>query len=1600
VTVTREDDTLGAGPPGAPAAGDAGSADAARGDGGRRRRWGRPELVTIGIPALIAYLPLLLTHTGMVGADTKTYLYLDPGKLLSSAPYVWDSQIGLGTVTHQNIGYLFPMGPFYLVMSALHVPDWVAQRLWLGSVLLVAGMGVRYLLQFFNDTARAAHGDDRRVPFGPVALLVGSLAYMLSPYLLDYSARISVILLPWCALPWLIALSAKAVRVGGWRYPAWFAFVVAAVGGINATALILVGVGPLLWILHAVFVDRETSARDALKAIGRIGVLTLATNLWWIAGLWAEGRYGLPVIRYTESYHTVAEVSTATEALRGLGYWFFYGSDKLGPWIEPSVQYTQSIWLIVLSYALPITAMVAAAVIRWRYRAYFAGLMLVGTLIAVASHPWDDSSFLGGLFKAFTRTDAGLSLRSTPRAVPLIVLGTATFLAMGVEAFGRRVPKLAVPAGIAVCVLVAANIPPMWSNTMVASNLERPEDIPAYWNEDAAYLQARGNATRVLEIPGADFASYRWGNTVDPVLPGLMERSYVARELFQWGSPQSANLLNALDRRFHEDVADPDALAPLARLLGVGDINVRSDLQYERYRLARPKQLWDLLARTPGLGTPVAFGGTEPPNAAGPEFTLQDEVELGSDPTLPEPPKVAAFPVDDALPILRTQSASQPLLMAGDGEGLVDAASVNLVNPLQPIFYVASTAGDQATFDRIYGNGADLLLTDTNRKRARRWGALRENAGYTERADEVAPFDPTDQRLDVFPKSDASSMTVSQQTAAATGGNAATVTASHYGNPITYTPDDRPANVLDGDPLTAWRVGALSNVKDEQLVIDLERPLTAGQITLLQPINLERTRWITKARLVFEGPDGTSSEDIELGDQSRDETARTGQTFTFPERRFDKLTIQVLDTNLGTAKGWEGISGVGLAEVSIPGLDNQELVQLPTDLLTRAGSSSLDHRLSLLFTRLRSNPREPVRNDEEPALRRLFTLPTARSFAIGGQARLSGLLDADRPDAEIDRVLGLPDAGHGGVTAISDVHLPGDLRQRASAAIDGDPSTSWTATYQGQQGHYLDFTNATPLTFDHLDMAIVNDRRHSLPTQLKVTVDGVDQFTVDLPAIEPQDAVDGTAQVHVPLPHAVTGTDVRFTITGADEHRTDEWYSGKDVVLPISIAEMGVPGLHLAPAGPRFDTGCRTNLLTIDGRPVPIRVQGSTDDALDREPLPVEACTPDPTAAAASDAFDGAAIDLGAGDHVLLSNPGRDTGIDVDLDRLVFASDRGGAALDPADLPSEVPSGPPATDVSLGRVDGHVTVPSADEPFWLTLGQSWSTGWTATVNGQSLGAPTVINGYGNGWYVDPAVVGTGPLDIELRWTPQRVVWGAIGISLLGIVAALVLIARRPRRRAHPATVVDLPERPLTPSLALPWPLPARWSSAGASATVDRAALSDGSAASADATGDDVAGTRGGRRWHERPAGRISAAVVATVFAAFAVVNLPTYFGVPILAVPLGLVTYAGLRRHIPRGWLGLAGAGALAGALAYIVLQQVRHRYPADFEWPTWFEKVHVLGLGAVFLLAAETLRDLLPRPPRTAGGSTPDGPDAPAGSPDASGPDSPGGTGPDTPAN
>src|SRR5262249_19286271 len=301
------------------------------------------------------------------------------------------------TVTHQTIGYAFPMGPYYWVLDKLGSPMWIAQRLWLGSLLFAAALGVLYLLRTFGLR-------------GP-GIVIAALAYMSTPYVLDYAARISVLFMPWAVLPWLIAVTRKALREKGWRYPAIFALIIQLIGGVNATALIYTGVGPVLWILYAWLVAREVDVRRAVGVALRIGALTILTSLWWISGLRMQGAYGLDVLKYSETVKAVALTSTPNEVLRGLGYWFFYGQDRLGPWIEAARDYTQHEYVIAAGYALVVCGLLAAAFLRWRHRAYFVLLLFVGVVISVGAHPYDSPTPLGGLFKKFqTSSTAGLPL--------------------------------------------------------------------------------------------------------------------------------------------------------------------------------------------------------------------------------------------------------------------------------------------------------------------------------------------------------------------------------------------------------------------------------------------------------------------------------------------------------------------------------------------------------------------------------------------------------------------------------------------------------------------------------------------------------------------------------------------------------------------------------------------------------------------------------------------------------------------------------------------------------------------------------------------------------------------------------------------------------------------------------------------------------------------------------------------------------------------------------------------------------------------------------------------------------------------------------------
>ena len=1258
--------------------------------------------------AVLAYGPLLLSSPGRVSADSKQYLYLDPGAFLARIPYVWDAQVGAGGVSHQHIGYLWPMGPWFWLLDAVGIPTWVAQRLWVGTLSMVAALGTRWLL--------------RRFGLSRAGVVAGTLVYLLSPYPLAFTARTSVLLLPWAALPWLMGLTDRAVRDRGWRDPAWIALVVATVGSVNASSMVLVGVGPLLWL--GLSITDRASARRAAGVAGRVGVLGAAVSLWWIVALGVEGRYGLPVLQVTENLDTVASASNPSDVLRGLGNWYFYGQDRLGFSIDQAEDYLRDRLTVAATFGLSALALASALLVRWRHRTRFAVLVLGGVVVSVGAWPIDEPSPFARVVADFTSTSAGLALRNTARTVPVVVLGLAGLVGAAVSAW--RPARIRWGAAALVGLAAMVGLAPVAREGMLSEHQDRVDPIPSYWRALADDLDRAGPSTRVLEIPGSNFAAFRWGNAVDPILPGLMDRGQVSREVLPLGSASSVLLIDALDRRTQEGTLEPSAVAPVARLFAAGDVVLRSDLEYERFRTPNPRDLWRTLTadEVAGLEGPVAYGPTTP-NRGDPALGVLDEVELRNR-DAQEPPAVARFRVEDPVPIVRAAPTHRPVLLAGDGDGIVDAAAAGLVDGRALVLQAAwlSSAGLRHAVDAE----ADLVLTDTYRRRIQTWFyAIRDTRGPTERAGETLQ-EPTgyDQRIDPNPAAGDEQRTVVEQVGAS-------VSASLGGGAA--RPEDRAAVAFDGDPRTAWRVGG-ADPRGTTLRVRVPEGVPAEDVVLLQPQDGPRDRVVTEVEVRV---DGGPPRRVALTDESL-----TGPGQPVPLGTTEVRDLEIVITGVSRPPFDPALANaVGFAEVDIGGLRVVERVRVPTSLLDGADGGA-GHALDLVLTRLRYEPGARGRQDQERSLQRTFDLPRRRAFALAGTLRVQ----PNAPDHVLDQVLG---TDLGGAVVRASSHLAGDLGSRASRALDEDPRSAWQTDVGPQEGERLTLRLPAPTAVAGLTVTVERDERHSTPGRLRLVADGQEAGTADVPAGE------GPVAVTLPDPSgavrelAVELLDVRTTpaVPGSTDPQG---------FLPVAITSVTGAGVPTARDADAVDARCRP-LLELDGEPLPVRAVGPVADA--RGGLALEPCAPVP--------------ELDAGAHVLSSPLGVDVGIDVD--RVVLSSD-------PEGRPTEVaPRGQPRSAAGAEVVvladrrgsDYDLELRTDGEPFWLVLGQSDNRGWDLQVDGATVGEREVVDGYANGWLVRPDEA--GDLSASLTWEPQRQVWLALAVSAVAAALSLVLVVR-------------------------------------------------------------------------------------------------------------------------------------------------------------------------------------------------------------------------------
>ena len=110
---------------------------------------------------------------------------------------------------------------------------------------------------------------------------------------------------------------------------------------------------------------------------------------------------------------------------------------------------------------------------------------------------------------------------------------------------------------------------------------------------------------------------------------------------------------------------EPSSLAPFARLISAGTVVTRNDLQYERYLTPRPRPTWAHDLRPRPASTRRSPTGRPRPTARSPSCRCSTSRPLGLPDNQPDPPPVASLGVPGAPPIVRTEPASRPLVVAG-----------------------------------------------------------------------------------------------------------------------------------------------------------------------------------------------------------------------------------------------------------------------------------------------------------------------------------------------------------------------------------------------------------------------------------------------------------------------------------------------------------------------------------------------------------------------------------------------------------------------------------------------------------------------------------------------------------------------------------------------------------------------------------------------------------------------------------------------------------------------------------------------------------------------------------------------------------------------
>lgn len=921
---------------------------------------------------------------GLMVADSKFDLVTAPGRFLAKALELWDPMAAFGQIQNQAYGYLWPMGPFFLLGHLVHFPEWAVQRLWWSLLLCLAFFGVVRLAQ--------------RLGLGtPWAQVAAGFAYVLTPRLTTLIGPTSVEVWPMALAPWVLLPLVGATQRGSTRRAAAVsALVVASCGGVNAIAVSAVLPLGVIWIL-----TRAPGPRR-WPLLGWWTLFTGLATFWWWGPLLIMGRYSPPFLDYIENATITTLPTDLTKTLLGTSDWvaYFAGFD-----------YTAGNVLVTTPFLLLDAAAVAALglvgiALRGNPHQRFLTLgLLTGATLVGLGYAGDLAGFLAqARLEALDQALApfrNLHKYDVVLRLPL-VLGMAHALASLPSLFsgvhGRRTVLLT--RGVTGLVLLALALP--WLNNQIAPR-DGVRAVPDYWPAVASYLEATDDGTVALLVPASGFGVYTWGNTHDDVMQGLATSPWAVRNVIPLAQPGNVALLDAVTAVLESGRPNPQ-LAPFLATNGIGRLVVRNDL--DRFQTATPDPvgLHRVLEDSPGLTLARSFGPTvgSAPYLFDPDSGTRLVTGDGASTRVPS---VQVYDVAEA-----AAATVQPLpqALAGDPGSGSEVAMGDFGDAPRPL-------AQDAPVDEYPA----VLLTDGLRRREKNFARVRDNESQTMPAGDPFRLGGPEHRHRLGDDQDRWETT---ETWTGTVSRVLGSTAQSYADaPVPIQRGAHPGAALDGDPSTRWLSASDQQPVGQWWQADLRTPEPVGQVAVtLSPDSAP----VSRLRIST----GRDSVDV-----AAPEPGETGE-YAVGLAAGPYLRVTAVGEPLAVP------GSLALSEVSSPVLRTQRYLTLPAvtpGARVDGVALSRDQEPAacvLVEPAFVCNDALVTEGEDGDTLARRFTLPYAEGF----EPRLTGSLRRT-PGA------GAALLAREGIAVAAETSPHGDVASSPVAIVDDDDATTWVA---------------------------------------------------------------------------------------------------------------------------------------------------------------------------------------------------------------------------------------------------------------------------------------------------------------------------------------------------------------------------------------------------------------------------------------------------------------------------------------------------------------------------------------------------------------------------